>query len=100
MSLCPQAVIEAMYPCLGITCDEVGGMLSAEGNPIPGMEPCVIPGAAPESCDDQDSTVVALAIVCGVLGASLVAVSACLLLTRKTPAVPKTKQREVDIGFS
>ena len=39
-----KATLEAMYPCLGITCHEVGGMLSG-GKPIPGMEPCVDPAS-------------------------------------------------------
>lgn len=38
-----KAAVESTYPCLGITCADVGGMLNTAGEPIAGMEACVDP---------------------------------------------------------
>ena len=35
-----KAAVESAYACLGITCEEVGGMLDGSYAQIPGMEPC------------------------------------------------------------
>lgn len=53
--------VESIYPCLGITCADVGGMLS-NGEPIAGMEPCT------ESREpDLMTVVIALATALGVV---------------------------------
>ena len=41
-----KAALESVYPCLGITCDQVGGMLS-NGQPIPTFLPCGLASPPP-----------------------------------------------------
>eukprot|EP00747_Dinoflagellata_sp_TGD_P169414 gnl/TRDRNA2_/TRDRNA2_198358_c0_seq1.p1 gnl/TRDRNA2_/TRDRNA2_198358_c0~~gnl/TRDRNA2_/TRDRNA2_198358_c0_seq1.p1 ORF type:complete len:551 (-),score=72.89 gnl/TRDRNA2_/TRDRNA2_198358_c0_seq1:30-1682(-) len=50
--------LERAYTCMGITCDDVGGLLDDENSYYKGAEPCITPSpevAAPEAADDDES---------------------------------------------
>jgi hypothetical protein len=58
-----KARVESLYPCLRITCTDVGGMLTSDGQPIAGMEPCVDSAVASPSSTGLVTAVIVLAVV-------------------------------------
>jgi len=53
-----KAAFESVYTCLGITCEDVGGLLSGTGTEyFESAEPCVTQTAQPASDDSSDTPV-------------------------------------------
>ena len=88
-----KSAIESQYPCLKITCADVGGML-ASGAPIAGMEPCVdgagsLPPAAPApaavpsppipECPSSSGIIIVLIVLLVLALVALVALALCML---------------------
>ena len=90
---------ESQYACLGVTCADVGGMLS-DGSPIPGFEPCVDRDASGDDSDDLSGGVIAAIVVSAVLAVALVVVSVIYLKQRQgsQPEVELKKSQAAAAG--
>ena len=113
-----KAAVESVYPCLGISCGDAGGMLS-DGEPIDGFHPCVdSPSSSVAVPSNETSNHIyieqkdftdydeakALAALTALLGALSIGLAVALAVTcrsangRKTPptevALPSRKQDE------
>jgi len=74
-----KAAFESTYACLGVTCEDIGGLIRAGNDHYAGAEPCVTPtglgaAAASSSSDDGPSTGLIVALV--VVGVLVVVASA------------------------
>jgi len=59
-----KGAFEFIYSCLGITCEDVGGIVQAQGKYFVDAEPCVTVAVAAEVvADDSDDTVLIIVIV-------------------------------------
>lgn len=107
-----KAAVESVYPCLGITCADVGGMLS-DGEPIDGFHPCVDSPSSSGTIPSNETTghtvyleqkdftdyeeAKALAVLTALLGALSIGLAVALAVTCKSAAGRKTPPTEVSV---
>ncbi|KAL7526686.1 hypothetical protein ACHAWF_001872 [Thalassiosira exigua] len=95
-----KAAFESVYPQMGISCADVGGLYNeAEGKYFPGMEPCVQTVSSMSSVETRNNNTLAIALGC-TFGA-LFAVAAAMVLymrSREKQGTPvfKTSEHQED----
>jgi hypothetical protein len=80
-----KVAFESVYDCLGITCEDVGGLILTGNDYHPGAEPCVSASSSLQQSSDSNSTgiVIALIIVAIIASMMCLAAIACAVRARK-----------------